>query len=83
MTLGVWRRLIQMAYELYVNVPQKTITLHVDTCGQLRKMGGFSTIYPPTGFYVNGLTSRGQAAWAARYLAKKVGLKYHTGCACL
>ena len=70
-------------YELYVNRPQRTVKLHVSTCGQLRKMGGVSGTNPPTGWYVTGLATRRQAEAVAELLARGLDLQYHPRCACL
>ena len=48
-------------YAIYVNHPHHRATVHREGCRELRKRGGVSRRNPPTGYYISGLPTRGQA----------------------
>ncbi len=56
----------QMAYVVYKNRPNKFATVHRSTCNRPRQHGGVSRRHPPTGTYVDGLSTRGAAIQEAR-----------------
>ena len=55
-----------MAYTVYKNRVHKFATVHRSTCTHLRKHGGVSRRHPPTGEYVDNLSTRESAVEEAR-----------------
>ena len=68
-----------MAYVLYVNRSARSVRVHRDSCTHLRKHGGISRAPVPSGFYVEGLGTFGQAMALGRWLCLNImhPLRFH------
>lgn len=61
-----------MAYILYVNRSARSVRVHRDNCTHLRKHGGISRTPVPSGFYIEGLGTFGQAMAIGRWLCMQI-----------
>ena len=52
-------------FTVYMNLPNRRIVVHAESCSNVKKRGGVSHAYPPTGWYCEPFADREGAHWLA------------------